>query len=165
MKPFFLLTVFALAGCTEATAPTGHSSPALPTQGRAEMIANETTPFTNVLVSGCGNGEFISVSGTVHSLAEITKPSNGSYHYRVTTHYRLTGAGMITGAIYEGYLSSVDEFNQNSGAATVVDISASGRLIARGNVPNVAVDYGFKLTQNANGYVTHSDDTFRVRCQ
>lgn len=162
MKASYVLAVLALAGCTEATAPTGHSSPTLSTKGRADMILNETTPIPFIPVTGCH--EPVYLSGTLHSMFEITRPSNGSVHIRVTNHYTLTGVGGVTGTTYVGELRSVDEQIVNSGAATVFDISGSGRLIAKGNVPNTAVDFKTAFTLNANGEITHSGDTFRVRC-
>ncbi len=162
MKAFYVLAVVALVGCTEATAP--HSSPTLSTKGRAEMISNETTPIPFVFFNSC-NGDPVTLSGNVHDKLEITTPSNGSFHYRLTSDYTLTGVGGVSLAKYEGRIQFVDKQIINSGAATVFLVAASGHLIAQGNVPNLFGELKTASTINANGEVTHSDVTFRPRCQ
>ncbi len=164
MKAFSVLAVLALAGCSEINSATGPSSPILTTAGRADMITNETAPFPFTSFNNC-NGEPVNLSGTVHSKLEITTPSNGSFHYRLTDDYTLTGVGLETGAKYEGNIHLVDKEIINSGAATVVDVSASGHLIGQGKVPNMFGDIKTAYTINANGEITHSELTFRPRCQ
>ncbi len=164
MKASYVLAVLALAGCAEATSPTSHSSPTLSTKGRTDMVINETTLVPFLSFNSC-NGEPVTLSGTLHYMLEITTPSNGSFHYRETSDYRLTGVGGITGTKYEGSIRLVKQQIVNSGAATVLEDAASGRLIARGNVPNLFGELKTATTINANGEVKHSDTTFRPRCQ
>ncbi len=154
----------ALAGCTEATAPTGHSSPALPTGVRAAIrIVRDSV--ADVIVNGCPNGEPVIVSGTQQLMVEVTRPSNdGSYHFRATIRQRLTGVGTLTSATYNAEISSVVEYISNSGAATVFEMSGSGRLIGRGNVPNGTLEYKTRIIADANGG-EHTGDTFNLRCQ
>lgn len=162
---YVFAAVVAVVGCTEATAPTGHSSPTLSTVGRGDMILNETTPLpVSPPLTAC-NGDLVYGSGTVHTMVEITTSPSGSRHTRATAHFKFTGVGQPSGATYVGDTWAVEKDISNSAGASVYELGGSGRLITQGKVTNTWVDFTTTLTINANGEMTHSSDTFKVRCQ
>lgn len=146
-----LLTLTAAAGVLSLTAP----------QARADVVFNETQPFSAVAFNGC-NGDLVFVDGTVHEVDQVT--DNGlTVHVGQHLNFNVSGVGLPSGAIYPNANEELNfQLDIAKGASETQVVNF--RLIGQGQTPNLVFQALFHITVDANGNVTSSISNFRIVC-
>lgn len=153
----------SLAGCDPATGPAETSSRA----GNPSMavgINERIQVLDGVAHSDCG-GEDIAVTGIRHLVVAVTSDGKGGFH--LVFHYNVdaNGTSTTTGAQY--VVQARTSFTLNSPATTLgyeqtrTDLFT---LIGQGTAPNEVLTVVNHITVDANGNVTSTVDTFRLKC-
>jgi hypothetical protein len=135
---------------------------------RAAVQVNETIPvepfFVFVDCANDGAGEFISLTGPLHTLITFTEDKNGGVHG--TTHFQpqgVTGVGEVTGDVYHAVGLTRDSFNGKKGEEfTFVNVFY---MIGPGPGNNLKVHSTSHVTINANGSVTADVFLESITCQ
>ena len=111
-----------------------------------------------------GAGEYIQLSGTLHTLYHYTIDAKGGVHIKSHNQpQNLTGVGLTTGDKYQGTGVTQDESNTKIGQEyTYVN---NFRMIGQGPGNNYLVHSTYHITINANGELTASVDNYTVDCK
>ena len=146
----FVLVAF-LAACS--TSPTAPTAPDFAAGGNSQRF-----PFTATLGIGCGAGEFVAISGTLH----VVVADQGAAVHVTVNPQDATGVGLTTGTVYRvtgiGY-----EFTTAAGRTeTAVTVF---RIIGPGLAANVSVHEVSHITINANGVATVAFDKATEECK
>jgi len=120
----------------------------------------------NIPCANGGNGEDVTLTGTLHDLYHITINGN---NFNVKQHDNpqgITGIGTVTGAKYQG----TGETQQQFGGSFVNGhyegtLTNNFRMIGQGPGNNFLVHETFHVTINANGTVTALLDHLTADCK
>ena len=139
------------------------------TAAQAEVTTNTKTPIAQTVFVPCANGgvgEFIDLSGELHTLITSTINDNhvsGKYHYQPQG---VSAIGQITGDTYRATGGSQDKFSGNltndQYETTYVN---NFRMIGPGPGNNFLVHEVSHLTINANGTTTVDFDNLSTECK
>ena len=114
-----------------------------------------------------GAGEFVELSGNLHTLTHVTEDSAGGVHLKV--HFQpqgISGVGLTTGDSYRATGVTQEHINENSGGLPFTDTFVNNfRIIGQGPGNNFLVHENFHITVNENGVVTAFVDNFSVECK
>ncbi|GIK39112.1 MAG: hypothetical protein BroJett011_29450 [Chloroflexota bacterium] len=138
-----------------------------PALAKAETFTvSEKFPLDLVVFVPCANGgagEYIELSGNLHTLLHITLDGQGGYHAK--SHFNpqgVSGTGLTTGDKYQGTGVTQDQFNGKVGFEnTVVN---NFRMIGQGPGNNLLIHENSHITVNANT-ITAFHDNFSVECK
>ena len=120
-----------------------------------------TVPF-NASIFACG--QFIQLSGTIHSVDHFTIDEAGGVHVMSENNPQgVSGTAFPSGATYHGVGVTRENFNARVGSEyTFVNRFL---LIGEGRAPNYYVSMTQHYTINANGELTAYVDNFSVECK
>lgn len=119
--------------------------------GSAMASKTETQKFTDeitLLAGGTCLGEDVVVSATVH-VAVQGDHDEGHFHVNVSIHGQ--GVGQATGTEYR-FSSTFNDVHPRGPATFTTRLT--DRLVSKGPAENLAVEFHFHRTVNANGEVT-----------
>lgn len=140
-----------------------------PVLAKAETFrVSEKFPLDLVVFVPCANGgagEYIELSGHLHTLFHITFDGQGGYHAK--SHFNpqgVSGTGLTTGDKYQGTGVTQDQFiiGRVGFENTVVN---NFRLIGQGPGNNLLIDENSHITVNANLTITSFHDNFSAECK
>ena len=157
-KKFAVLAVVVLGALASVTAA----------QAGNTTITNTTSPINLLLVVPCANGgagEFVFLSGEIHSIVKLTINGN---RFNLEEHINfqgVSGTGLTTGDKYQG----TDTFNHSDNDSLnnlqhVETITSSFRVTGQGPGNNFVAREVAHITFNANGDVTVFFDNFSADC-
>jgi hypothetical protein len=151
--------VFALVGTLVST-PLAHAAATTST-------TSTSAPFSQEVFVPCANdgqGEFIVISGTLHSLIVFTIDNNGGVTGKTQNQPQgATATGSITGDKYQGVGVTMSMFN--SKVAQEQSSINNFRMIGQGPDNNFLLHLNFHLTVNPDGTVTSFVDNISVECR
>ncbi len=154
-----------LAGCGDPSRSPLAPGDAL--RSASTQITNITTPYSETIFVPCamgGAGEFVTLSGTLHTVFRITIDANGGFHARTLSQLQqVSGVGLTTGDKYRGTGVIQDSFTGKVGE--VFTLVTSFQVIGQGADNNFIVRHLVHLTVNANGTVTSSVNRPSVDCK
>lgn len=161
-----LSLVLALAA---ALTLAGLSRPRAADAQAATTTINMTNQINATLFVPCANdgaGEFIQVTGDIHSLIHFTFNDN---HTTIESHSQpqgVVGVGLTTGDTYHGTgVSQNDITFQSDGATSEVTVVVNFRFIGPGPGNNLLVHNVLHNTVNNNGELTSSQASFSADCK
>ncbi len=137
--------------------------------GLAEVLTNETIPFTEDVFVPCANGgagEVVHLTGDLHLL--VVSALSYTDHITYVTHHQpqgISGVGLTTGDMYRG-----------TGVTQTIDTAPDGyafqstsvnnyRIIGQGPDNDFLVHQIMHLTINATGETTVDFDKSSVGCR
>ena len=157
-----------------------NAAPPVPPLNMTQGEVNITQPGSNSFSSSviipisigvfvpCANGgagEFVLLSGNLHSLFHFTDDGAGGFHAMNENNPQgISGTGTITGDKYQGTGVTLSHFN-TSGLPFNQTFVNNFRIIGQGTDNNYLVHQTFHITVNANGQLTALVDNFSVECR
>jgi hypothetical protein len=111
------------------------------------------------------NGEFVTVTGTVHYVAHENQAENGRMNQNLKIQVTGTGTGEKTGAEYRFNRKEQLQFHGDSDDdAEVRKEQLTTRLIGKGQTPNFLATTYFHVTIHPNGDVTGEVKKIESKC-
>ena len=137
---------------------------ALPPRASGEVISNVKTPMVLGVPIPC-SGDFVLLSGNLHTLVTREVDNNGGEH--VTVHNQRQGfSGVsVNGVKYQGTGGSHTHENNQSGPSFEGTFVDNFRIIGQGKGNNLLMHLTIHLTVNANGDVTAEVLNFNADCK
>ena len=112
-----------------------------------------------------GAGEFVMLSGNLHSLYHFTDDGAGGFHVMSENNPQgVSGTGSITGDKYQATGVTLSHFN-TSGLPFNQTYVNNFRIIGQGPDNNYLVHQTYHITVNAKGQLTAMVDNFSVECR
>jgi hypothetical protein len=133
---------------------------------QAAVTSNVSVPIATSAFVPCANGgagEFVNLTGSLHTLATVTLDSAGGVHGTLLFNpQNVSGVGSVSGTGYRGTGETLSTFSSMVGAvSTLVN---NFRIIGAGGVASLQVHENIAVVVNANGTVTTSIDHVSVTC-
>jgi len=160
LKVVALLSVLAVAGCSDLARTTEPSTRALKPQSasaNAVSTREELVP-TSPILNPC-NGEIIEGSAELHIVEGTTK--NGGFD---RIDYDFDGTGDVTGSEYHGHVTFTDFGTSNQNGTTVESSTTRIHIIGQGQAPDFFSDATFRTVISASGQ-EHDIALSNARCQ
>ena len=169
MRRVILSTValLAITACDGAIV-----SPRVPDM-RASLSAtvhnsNVEVPFSSSPFVSCANGgtgEFVDITGTLHTVAHSTVSPNGNISFFAHNQLQWAkGVGQTTGDVYQANGVTHEVEANATGLPFTTTITDNVLLIGPGPGNNRRVHMTIHLTVNANGEVTADVNIIEVTC-
>ena len=112
-----------------------------------------------------GAGEFVLLSGNLHSLYHFTDDGAGGFHAMSENNPQgISGTGSTSGDKYQATGVTLSHFN-TSGLPFNQTFVNNFRIIGQGPDNNYLVHQTFHITVNAKGQLTATVDNFSVECR
>lgn len=170
-----LVVTGAVTGCSDvARGPTGPGEFASPlldvSASRAETeTIHLRTPFRAPTFVPCANGgvgEFVVLSGTLHTLIHETVSSSGNIH--TSLHFRpqgVSGEGLVTGDRYRATGATNQQMNFNGPLPITQTFTNNFHVRGQGRDNDLMIHQTVHFTVNANGELTAEVLNTRVQCK
>lgn len=133
----------------------------------AALAAAETQSIETsfALYSACV-GEYIAVTGTVHTVSNVTNPAGGISVTSQVSWSSVQGVGLTTGNKYTVVSGNNFAFSASGGSGQH-EFSSLGRtgVIAQGRAPDSWLSFRYHVTVNADGRTTASISDFSTTCR
>ena len=176
MKKFALVPLLmfvAACGDTPTEVPAADEALMPTTEAMARAVAFtivDTSPYSAATFVPCANdgaGEFVLLSGTLHSLYHLTLLPSGSILLKVKdSPQKMSGVGLTTGDIYQGNGVTQDlMFTAAGGFPYATTYVNNFLIIGQGPGNNYMVQILAHLTLNADGTTTVDLDKPSVECK
>jgi hypothetical protein len=177
MKRFAsILTSLAVAGlvvsaCDSPTAPDDSVTPPSFAAANAANTFKDNVKFPVTIgvfipCAAGGAGEWVLLSGNMHSLSHTTVNGN---NFRTKIHNQpqgITGTGLTTGDKYQGTGVTQETFGGSFVNGQFSDTFINNfRIIGQGRGNNYLIHQLFHVTFNANGELTAFVDNFSAECK
>lgn len=167
LVPFFLATLL-FGACDSANDPAAPNTDAPTAFAASQFTDNGAFPLDMLVYVPCaaaGSGEWVHLTGTLHTLFHVTVSSSGNF--KVKGHFQpqgVSGTGETTGGKYQGTGVTQDIFHSGRVGLTYSLVN-NFRIIGQGSGNNFLVHEVFHITVNANGTLTAFVDGFKVGCK
>lgn len=136
--------------------------------GSSSFSSSVIVPINLGVFVPCANGgagEFVSLSGNLHSLFHFTDDGAGGFHAMSENNPQgVSGTGSVTGDKYQATGVTLSHFN-TSGVPFNQTFVNNFRIIGQGTDNNFLVHQTFHITVNAAGNLTALVDNFSVECR
>lgn len=162
-----VVAAFAMSslGCQEeATGPASRNGPSFAAVTSTQNVETTLSITKFVPCANGGLGEDVFLSGSFHSLFQVTLDGSGGAHVNVVHNPQgISGTGLITGAKYVGVGPTVDEFNARVGVEETT--VTNKRIIGQGPGNDFTIHDNLHTTVLANGTVTSFHDNISIECR
>ena len=141
---------------------------ALPARaGAVAFTVNQDIPIFIDLLSPCGAGEEVILSGVLHDMFHVTFNSNGGATLKFQDNPQgVSGVGLTTGAKYQATGVTHETFTFSGNNYQYSDTYVNNfRIVGQGPDNNYMVHETYHVTFNANGQLTATVDNFSITCR